>query len=45
MAGQFDLVRREHTDQLANAIPNAQEAIIQRATHFLPYQKLHMLTS
>jgi pimeloyl-ACP methyl ester carboxylesterase len=33
MAGQFDAIRRAHTDQLANAIPGSHEAIIEGVGH------------
>jgi pimeloyl-ACP methyl ester carboxylesterase len=33
MAGEFDVIKRAHTDQLARAIANAEEAIIQGGTH------------
>jgi pimeloyl-ACP methyl ester carboxylesterase len=33
MAGEFDVIKREHTDRLAHAIPNEQEAIIPGGTH------------
>ena len=33
MAGEFDVIKRTHTDQLARAIPNAEEAIIRGGTH------------
>ena len=36
MAGEFDVVRREHTDRLAKAIPNGREDIIKAATHNMP---------
>jgi pimeloyl-ACP methyl ester carboxylesterase len=36
MAGEFDVVRREHTNQLAKAIPNGREDIIKAATHNMP---------
>jgi pimeloyl-ACP methyl ester carboxylesterase len=39
MAGEFDVVRRDHTDQLAAAIPNSQEIIVQGAHHSLPIDK------
>lgn len=39
MAGQTDAVKREHTDQLAEAIPNGQENIIEGGTHALPLEK------
>jgi pimeloyl-ACP methyl ester carboxylesterase len=33
MAGEFDVIKRAHTDQLAHAIPGAEEVIIQGGTH------------
>src|SRR5580704_4572622 len=33
MAGEFDAIKRTHMDQLARAIPGAEEAIIQGGTH------------
>ena len=39
MAGEFDAVRPEHTDQLAKAIPGAEKAIIDGATHFALSEK------
>jgi pimeloyl-ACP methyl ester carboxylesterase len=33
MAGALDVVRREHTNSLAKAIPLAEEVILERATH------------
>jgi pimeloyl-ACP methyl ester carboxylesterase len=33
IAGESDVIKREHTDQLAKAIPNSREAIIAGATH------------
>jgi pimeloyl-ACP methyl ester carboxylesterase len=39
MAGEFDVVRRDHTDQLAAAIPNSQEIIVQGAHHSLPMER------
>jgi pimeloyl-ACP methyl ester carboxylesterase len=33
MAGEFDVIKRAHTDQLAHAIPNAEEGIVQGGTH------------
>jgi pimeloyl-ACP methyl ester carboxylesterase len=36
IAGEFDAVRRTHTDALAAAIPGAQEYIIPGATHRAP---------
>jgi pimeloyl-ACP methyl ester carboxylesterase len=39
MAGEFDLIRRAHTDALARAIPNAEEYIIPGADHRAPLTK------
>jgi pimeloyl-ACP methyl ester carboxylesterase len=39
MAGEFDSVKRAHTDALAAAIPNAEEVIIKGASHFAPVEK------
>jgi pimeloyl-ACP methyl ester carboxylesterase len=39
MAGEFDLIKRTHTDQLAHAIPGAEEAIIQGGTHDMVWRK------
>lgn len=36
MAGEFDGIKRAHTDALAAAIPGAREVIIKGATHFAP---------
>ncbi|MGV8998074.1 MAG: alpha/beta fold hydrolase [Parvibaculaceae bacterium] len=36
MAGQYDSIKREHTDALVKAIPGAQEVIIAGASHFAP---------
>jgi pimeloyl-ACP methyl ester carboxylesterase len=33
MAGEFDVIKRAHTDQLAHAIPTAEEVIIPGGTH------------
>jgi pimeloyl-ACP methyl ester carboxylesterase len=38
VAGQFDEVKREHTDRLAKAIPDAEEFIVTGATHFAVMQ-------
>ena len=35
IAGQFDTIKREHTDRLAKAVPGSEEAIIEGATHFV----------
>jgi pimeloyl-ACP methyl ester carboxylesterase len=39
IAGEFDIIRPDHTDQLAKAIPGAEEAIIKGGTHLVPSQK------
>lgn len=39
VAGQYDLIKREHTDQLAKAIPGSQELIVAGATHGVPVEK------
>ena len=39
MAGEDDLIKREHTDQLAKAIPGSHESIIPGATHSVPIEK------
>lgn len=39
MAGEDDLIKREHTDQLAKAIPGSHESIIAGGTHSMPIEK------
>ena len=39
MAGEFDLIKREHTAQLAKAISRSQEIIVRGATHAVPTDK------
>ena len=39
MAGEYDLIKRAHTDQLAKAIPGSRESIIAGATHAVPIEK------
>jgi pimeloyl-ACP methyl ester carboxylesterase len=39
MAGEFDIIKREHTAQLAKAIPGSQEVIVGGATHSVPTDK------
>jgi pimeloyl-ACP methyl ester carboxylesterase len=39
VAGERDVVRRQHTDALANAIPGAREVIIDGGTHNVPIEK------
>jgi pimeloyl-ACP methyl ester carboxylesterase len=38
MAGEYDSIKREHTNQLAKAIPGSHESIIGGATHLLPME-------
>jgi pimeloyl-ACP methyl ester carboxylesterase len=45
IAGEFDAVRRDHTDQLAKAIPKSQEFIVQGAGHGVPYEKSGIVNS
>ena len=39
MAGEFDIIKPEHSAQLAKAIPEGQEIIIRGATHAVPVEK------
>lgn len=39
MAGEHDVIKREHTDQLAKAIPGSQEFILVGASHAAPIEK------
>ena len=39
MAGEFDVIKREHTDSLAKAIVNSEEEIIKDGTHAIPFEK------
>jgi pimeloyl-ACP methyl ester carboxylesterase len=45
IAGESDIVRRDHTDQLAKAIPKSQEFIVQGAGHDVPFEKPAIVTS
>lgn len=38
IAGEHDLIRRDHTDELARAIPGARELIVPGASHFVPLE-------
>jgi pimeloyl-ACP methyl ester carboxylesterase len=38
MAGEFDVIRRSHSDQLAKAIPGSQEVIIEGGGHSVGYK-------
>ena len=39
MAGERDIVKREHTDELTKSILNSQESIIENATHLVIHEK------
>ena len=39
MAGEFDIIKRDHSDRLAKAIPASEELIIEGATHTVPNDK------
>lgn len=39
IAGEFDIARREHTDQMARAIPHSEECIIPGGTHGLIWEE------
>ena len=39
LAGESDSIKREHTEAMANAIPNAKLMIIEGASHFLVFEK------
>jgi pimeloyl-ACP methyl ester carboxylesterase len=39
MVGEFDIVKREHSTQLAKAIPGGREFIVEGATHTVPNDK------
>jgi pimeloyl-ACP methyl ester carboxylesterase len=39
MAGEDDLIKREHTDQLAKSIPGGHESIVAGGTHSMPIEK------
>lgn len=45
MAGEYDLIKREHTDQLAKAIPGSHESIVAGATHSVPTDKPEIVNS
>jgi pimeloyl-ACP methyl ester carboxylesterase len=38
IAGEHDLIRRDHTDELAHAIPGAREVIVPGASHLVPLE-------
>jgi pimeloyl-ACP methyl ester carboxylesterase len=39
LAGEFDIIKAEHTAKLAKAIPGSQEIIVEGATHTVPTDK------
>jgi pimeloyl-ACP methyl ester carboxylesterase len=45
MAGERDIIKREHTDQLAKAISGSQEVIIEGGTHAVPFEKPELVNS
>jgi pimeloyl-ACP methyl ester carboxylesterase len=45
MAGEYDLIKREHTDQLAKAIPGSHESIVAGATHSVATDKPEIVNS
>jgi pimeloyl-ACP methyl ester carboxylesterase len=45
IAGEFDIVKRAHSDQLAKAIPRSQEVIVAGATHTAPNDKPNVINS
>jgi pimeloyl-ACP methyl ester carboxylesterase len=45
MAGEYDLIKREHTNQLTKAIPGSHESIIAHATHLVPIEKPDIVNS
>jgi pimeloyl-ACP methyl ester carboxylesterase len=45
MAGEHDIIRREHTDQLAKAIPRSREVIIKGVGHSVPTDKPEEINS
>jgi pimeloyl-ACP methyl ester carboxylesterase len=45
IAGEFDIIKREHTDQLTKSIPEGREAIVKGGTHILPIEKPEIVNS
>jgi len=45
IAGEFDAIRRKHTDQLAKAIPAGREIIIEGGTHGVPLERPEAVNS
>jgi pimeloyl-ACP methyl ester carboxylesterase len=45
MSGARDDIRRDHTDALARAIPNAREVIVPKAAHMAPIERPRAVNS
>jgi pimeloyl-ACP methyl ester carboxylesterase len=45
IAGEFDAVKRQHTDQLAHAIPGSEEYIIPGGTHGVIWEKADLVNA
>jgi pimeloyl-ACP methyl ester carboxylesterase len=45
MVGEFDAIKRDHTDQLVQAISGGQEDVIQGGTHAVPLEKPQLVNS
>jgi pimeloyl-ACP methyl ester carboxylesterase len=45
IAGEFDIAKREHTDQLARAIPGSEEYIVPGATHGVIWEKTDIVNA
>jgi pimeloyl-ACP methyl ester carboxylesterase len=45
MAGEFDLIKASHTDQLAKAIHHGEELIVRGATHAVPVDEPEVVNS
>jgi pimeloyl-ACP methyl ester carboxylesterase len=45
MAGEFDIIKRAHSDQLAKAIADSQEVIIQGGPHSVQNEKFEIVNS
>jgi pimeloyl-ACP methyl ester carboxylesterase len=45
MAGEFDVIKARHTDQLAQAIDHGEELIVPGATHSVPMEKPEIVDS
>jgi pimeloyl-ACP methyl ester carboxylesterase len=45
MAGEFDLIKREHTDRMARAVAASKEVIIEGASHNVPNEKPELVNA